>query len=157
MTNGFPEVEGSNLEGQKLTLPYDLAGKLNIVIIAFKRYQQRLVDDWIPSLEKLTQMYPEIEFYEVPTLAKGYLLMRFIIDGGMRSGIPSRQARERTITIYINKRQFKEKLDISSENTIYLFLVTTDGKILRQEEGAMTEAKIRKLQNQIKEYLNQNK
>ncbi len=153
MTNIFPEVKGSNLEGRKFTLPYDLDGKLNIVIIAFKQYQQSLVDEWIPYLEKLTQIYTDIKFYEVPTLAKGYLLMRFIIDGGMRAGIPSRKARERTITTYINKKQFKQKLEISSEDTIYIFLLTKEGKILQQEVGSITENKIRELETIIKKNL----
>jgi hypothetical protein len=36
-TMNFPNVSSSNLEGQKFNLPKDFEGKLNIVVIAFRR------------------------------------------------------------------------------------------------------------------------
>jgi sulfur carrier protein ThiS len=42
----FPKVSGSNLLRQKLTLPQDFAGKLNLVFIPFQRWHQAEVDSW---------------------------------------------------------------------------------------------------------------
>jgi hypothetical protein len=41
----------------------------------------------------------------------------------MRAGIPDQTARERTVTLYLEKEAFKSALDISDENYIYLFLI----------------------------------
>ncbi|MBD3191264.1 MAG: hypothetical protein GF308_11500 [Candidatus Heimdallarchaeota archaeon] len=146
----FPEIEGSNLEGQKYCLPNDLEGELNLVIIPFQRYQQYLVNEWGNYLTELVKKYPNLEFYEIPTLARGYKLVRFMIDGGMRAGIPNKRTRERTITLYTNKGKFKEQLEIDSEDTIYLFLITKKGKILWREEGNITNEKTKDLESVLK-------
>lgn len=44
----FPDVSGSNLLRQKLELPAGFEGELNVVLIAFQQWQQRLVDTWLP-------------------------------------------------------------------------------------------------------------
>ena len=45
----FPNVSGSNLERKRLELPDDFAGQINIVLVAFQRWQQAEVDTWIPA------------------------------------------------------------------------------------------------------------
>jgi hypothetical protein len=148
----FPELEGKNLEYKSYKLPYDLEGELNILLIPFQRWHQNLVDSWAPYLEKLINKFPRLKFYEVPTLSNGYKVMSFMIDGGMRAGIPSKQVRERTITIYIKKSQFKKALEILSEYTIYLFLINKKGEILWRESGVYNDLKAKQLTDYLKDY-----
>lgn len=148
----FPEISGSNLEGENYTLPYDLKGELNIIIIPFLRQQQYSVNKWAAYLANVKKSYSFIDFYEVPTLAVGYGLMRFMIDGGMRAGIPNPDTREHTITLYTNKAKFKKKLGIKTEKKIYLYLVNRKGKILWQSEGEITEEKKNSLVKTLENY-----
>jgi len=148
----FPELEGKNLESRSYKLPYDLDGELNVVLVPFQRWHQNLVDSWGPYLEKLTQKFPRMKFYEVPTLSSGYKLASFMIDGGMRAGIPNKQVRDRTITLYINKSQFKKVLEIPNESTIYLFLINKKGEILWRERGVYDDSKAQKLTDCLLEY-----
>ena len=133
----FPQVSGSNLEEKDYNIPSDLEGDLNLLIIPFKRWQQSMVDSWSEFLTQITKKLDQInfKFYELPTLAKGYDLMSFLINGGMRAGIPDKSVRERTITLYLNKSKFKKSLNIENENTIYLFLIKRTGKILWNASG----------------------
>lgn len=147
----FPAVEGSNLEGKKFKIPFDLDGELNLVIIPFLQYQQFTVDKWTNLLSSLEQKYSSFRYYEIPTLSIGYIPMRLMIDGGMRAGIPSIQTRNRTITIYINKKKFKKKLGIKTEETIYLFLLKNN-EILWEESGSPSTEKIEDLEQNIKKY-----
>jgi hypothetical protein len=149
----FPTIEASNLEGEKVLLPQDLEGTLNVVIIAFQRQQQLLVDTWIPFLEELTHKTPGLAFYELPTIRSGIPFLRFIVDSGMRAGIPDKQARERTITIYTKKKQFRQKLDIPNEDNIFIFLMKKDGHILWRSEGEFTIQKGIELEKAINENL----
>ncbi|NPE09371.1 MAG: hypothetical protein GNW80_13880 [Asgard group archaeon] len=142
----FPEVKGKNLEGKKYTLPYDLEGEYNIVIVPFLQYQQFIVNNWTDYLAKLQKKYSIFEFYEIPALALGYTAMRFIIDGGMKAGIPDLRTRQRTITAYINKMKFKKKLGIETEQLIYIYLLKKD-EILWEENGDLTEEKAQALEN----------
>jgi hypothetical protein len=110
MNATFPKISTVNLEGVKFELPQDFKGKLDIVMIAFKREHQGLIDEWISVLDGLVKKNPNLACYELPTLQNSYSLFRRVIDGGMRAGIPDKNARERTITLYSNKKAFREEL-----------------------------------------------
>lgn len=148
----FPEVEGKNLESKSYKLPYDLEGELNIIMVPFQRWHQNLVDSWGPYLKKITQRFAGVKFYEVPSLNSAYKMMSFVIDGGMRAGIPSKEVRERTITTYINKSKFKRALEIPNEQTIYLFLVNKKGEILWRESGVYDDSKAEGLTDYLNDY-----
>jgi hypothetical protein len=146
----FPEIVGSNLENKEYLIPQDLAKEINLVIIAFKRFQQLSINQWVLHLEKLQKKYPNFEFYELPVLAQRNRPIQFWIDGGMRAGIADRRTRERTITIYINKQKLKEPLKIKSEDLIHLFLITRKGDIIWQEKGDISIEKLQNLENVLK-------
>lgn len=131
----FPTVKGENLNQRSMTLPDDLRGALNLVIIAFKQYQQIAVNTWVPILQELEQQHPSFAFYELPTLAPGWSLVRGMIDGGMRAGIPDAATRERTITLYIPKESYREALAIPDEETIHLLLLDDKGEVLWRTQG----------------------
>lgn len=99
----FPAVEGRNLEGRAFHLPADFEGDVNVVLVAFKREQQADVDTWTPVLQKLASRHRTMRVYELPTLGRRYRLIRSVIDGGMRGGIPDAAVRAATITLYIDK------------------------------------------------------
>jgi hypothetical protein len=149
----FPNVSGSNLEGKSRRLPNDFEGDLNIVIIAFRREQTDLIESWLNSLAQMIEKNTKLGFYELPVLSRAYSPFRWWIDGGMRAGIVDDEARERTVTVYTNKRDFKRRLEIPNEETIYIFLVSRNGTILWQDKGRLTEAKFQKLQNAVQEDL----
>ncbi|MFB0559991.1 MAG: hypothetical protein ACETWM_01980 [Candidatus Lokiarchaeia archaeon] len=149
----FPEVKGKNLEKQTFRLPQDLEGELNILIVPFQRWHQQLVNTWTFFLNTLVEDNPSLEYYELPTISKGYKAVSFMIDGGMRAGILDKKTRHRTITLYINKKTFKEQLKIPNEDTIYLFLVTKDGDVLWRAEGAFSSEKADELEAIISENL----
>ncbi|MFW9924894.1 MAG: hypothetical protein ACFFDW_16570, partial [Candidatus Thorarchaeota archaeon] len=59
----FPNVSGMNLEGKKFSLPQELEGEINLLIIPFQRYYQLLVDAWSKYLTSLQKKYLFFEFY----------------------------------------------------------------------------------------------
>lgn len=145
----FPRVSGRNLEGRQLDLPADFAGKLNVVLVAFKREQQTDVDSWMPFLKTITSTWPDVHIYELPTLGRRYSLMRSFIDGGMRRGIPDQAVREATITLYIEKSPFRAALKIADEERISVFLVDRDGRVLWRADGRFDAESAKALTNCI--------
>jgi hypothetical protein len=125
----FPTINAKNLENEPVEIPENLHGIYNLLIVAFKRWHQQLVDTWVPHLTRLKASCEDFDFYELPTLGRIYSLSRFFIDGGMRMGIPSKPTRKHTVTLYLNKQRFKKQLQIPDETTIHLFLVLRDGSI----------------------------
>jgi hypothetical protein len=152
----FPTISSSNLEGNKFELPQDFKGKLNIILIAFQREQQDLVEEWLPFLDDLARKNPDIAFYELPTLNISYILVRRVIDGGMQAGIPDINARERTITLYLNKKTFRKELDIPDEKTIYILLINKKGEVIWRTQGRFTNEKSIDLENTVKKNLQKN-
>ena len=136
----FPEVSGSNLEGRKYDLPKDFEGELNMVALAFFGNHQALVNTWTPLASRLTRAYPKLHFYEIPTLTKENGIFRGFIDGGMRSGIPDKAAREATITLYLDRAAFLKTAGLPNDRTIYVLLVDRKGKIHWRGDGAFTSA-----------------
>ena len=132
-------MTGSNLNKEEKVIPRDLDGELNVVIVAYQQWHQRLVNSWVPLLQEFEAKHPDFEYYELPTIRRMNFVYRRFIDGGMRAGIPSTETRCRTITLYIDKKPFNDKLGISSEDDIHIFLIRRDGEILWRGEGPVTE------------------
>lgn len=148
----FPRLIAENLNRDEIEIPSQLKGQLNVIIIAFQQWQQNLVDTWIPFLAELGEIYPELDFYELPTIRKMNFVYRRFIDGGMRAGIRSIETRRRTITLYIDKTQFKEALDIENEDTIHVFVVDREGDIFWRNEGAFDQEKAQPLISIVKNF-----
>jgi hypothetical protein len=141
----FPLVSGYNLMREEFVFPEDFQGKYNLVIIPFQQRQQADVNTWIPAAQELERSYPGLVYYELPTIYELPVISRTFINEGMRAGIPDSTARERTITLYLDKSVFKEALGITNEQNIQLFLIDQGGNILWREEGLFSSEKIQPL------------
>ena len=145
----FPEVSGYNLMREEFIFPEDFEGKYNLVLIPFQQVQQRDVNTWIPPAQELERTVPGLVYYELPTIYELPTLSRTFINEGMRAGIPDQTARERTITFYLNKEEFKKALGITTEAEIQIFLIDREGNILWREEGLYSPDKEQSLLDQL--------
>ena len=145
----FPTVTFDNLEGRSLTLPADFNGERNVVFVAFEMEQQRDVDTWAPWLKQTLPEFPGSDFYEIPTIKPMVAPMRWVINRGMRGGIPDRAVRERTVTLYIDKAPFKRSLGITTESVIQVLLVDRAGRVLWRTTGPYTAAKAAQLEQAL--------
>ena len=146
----FPNVKAENLNKEKVEVPFQLPGDPKVLIVPFQQWQQRVVDSWVPFLSQLVTEFPGFDFYELPTIRKMNVLYRRFIDGGMRAGIPSKETRRRTVTLYIDKEPFKEALNITTEDTIHLFLIDSQGYVKWYDTGEVTREKAESLTDAIK-------
>jgi phage terminase large subunit len=146
-TSHFPRLIGSNLEGNDVVIPEAFTGKKNLVIVAFERQQQNEVDSWLSAYENLIRDYPGLEIYELPVIKIMNAFIRFNINNGMRYGITNKNNRIRTITVYLDKEEFKKSLNINTEETIQVFLLDDKAKILWSTEGNATEEQVRALKD----------
>ncbi|HRX04362.1 MAG TPA: hypothetical protein P5148_14540 [Anaerolineae bacterium] len=149
----FPPIEGSNLAKRTFRLPDDLEGELNVVLVAFQRWHQNQVDTWAPLLDDLERTLPGFRYYELPVIRSMNRFSQWMLDEGMRAGIPSQPVRARTITIYTDKEEFRSALQMPEENNIYLMLVTRQGEILWRGRGAYTQETARSLSQAVADQL----
>ena len=145
----LPKVKGSTLARQKMVFPDDFKGEVNLVFIAFLRWHQDLIDEWVPFVEELAGEYPNLHYYEFPTLPQRGFIYRTFLNEGMRAGIPNKATRARTITLYINKTAFRKALQIDNEQNIWLYLFDKSGQVLWRTEGRYTEEKAQALRDAL--------
>jgi hypothetical protein len=150
----FPTVEGTNLLRQKKTLPADFTGQINLVFIAFQQWQQGEIDSWSPWITEMEKHYPTLVNYELPTIENRSALARWFINEGMRAGIPNPVTRERTITLYLHKEDFRKSLNIADEDHVQILLVDKLGKVIYRENGIYSMDTGNRLLEKIKEAAN---
>lgn len=138
-------LSGRALDGREYELPGDLAKQHNLLVIAFRREQQRVVDQWLPWLIELEQHRSDVAVYELPVLSSAYGPVRWFIDAGMTRGIPDAAARARTITVYTDVQKVVDNLGLAGTDTIVVLLVERSGWILASEVGGFEEHKAERL------------
>ena len=98
-----------------------------------------------------------MQFYETPVIQKMNAISKTFINEGMRAGIPNQTTREKTITLYIDKKAFRRALDIPHEDTIWVLVLDRQGNVLWRTEGAYSQEKGDALFNAIQEHSTMNK
>ena len=131
----FPPSAGKDLNGRAFALPQDFAGRVNLLFVAFEMRQQEEVDTWKSFAQEMREAHPGLAAYELPTIGRGWGLIRGFIDSRMRSGIPDAEVRASTVTLYLDVTSFARALGITSTKTITVLLVTRKGEILARGTG----------------------
>ena len=131
----FPTVNGSNLLRKKLTLPQDFQGNFNLLFIPFQQWQQNEVDSWMVLAKDLEEQHGNLVYYELPTIQTRNSFYKMFINEGMRAGIPNPKTRERTITLYLEKEDFRAALDMADEEHIYVLLIDRQGNEFFRTRG----------------------
>jgi hypothetical protein len=146
----FPDIAARDLQGRDLHLPAGFAGERNVVIIAFQRNHQSLVDSWVPWLEEQAASDTGLSFYELPTIGRLWAPARRFIDGGMAAAIREPVILQRTLTIYGDVTRLTRPLGIVDRSTISVLLVDAEGTVLWQRSGAFDGATARELEVELK-------
>jgi len=136
---GFPHLAARDLEGRALELPDDFSGAANLVIVAFRREQQPMVDSWIAWFETIAAEHPTLRCYELPVIATRWSPARPFIDGGMAQAVRAQEARRRTLTVYTDVRRVTDALAIEDTETVTVLLVDSDGRLQWRTTGPVTE------------------
>jgi len=147
----LPTVSGKNLLRQKMVFPRDFAGDINLVFIAFQRWHQDQVDTWVPFAEKMASALSTFHYYEFPTVYQMNRLSQTFLNEGMRAGIPDTGTRGRTVTLYMDKRPFRQALAIPDESNIAVILFDRQGQVLWRSSGAYSVEKGEDLQTAVSE------
>lgn len=146
----FPKLTGIDLNGNKKLLPESFDGKLNIVAIGFEREHQEAINTWIKLAHEIIAKNPEIKFYEVPLIYELSTFSRSWVNNGMRFGIQNEIARKRTITVYTNRDEFFNIMQMKGDR-IYVAIINKEGDILWITDGVASKEKIESMQKFIKD------
>jgi hypothetical protein len=143
----FPSLIAETLTGKIINFPKDTKGKATIICIAFSDKAQPIADEWTKAIIA-KQPEKDFNYFEIPMLKKGLKIMRGMIDGGMRKGIP-KNLHNNVATYYGTLTDYKAKLIMPNDDNVYLFMLDSEGKIVVSFEGNMTVEKLAQIFNSI--------
>ncbi|MEM9954867.1 MAG: hypothetical protein AAF846_24890 [Chloroflexota bacterium] len=144
MMTQFPTITGKTVNGARRTVPQDLYGKYNVVLIAFEQHHQYDIDTWIPALKPIKEKYPDLDVFELPIIEQTQTSMvgRMMVDFWMYTGIPDSDVRDHTITCYIDLQQFLSTLNMPHADQIYALLIDQTSIVYWQTSGVYTPTKL---------------
>ena len=145
----FPALEGHDIDGRRLIIPAQLDGTYNLVLVAYERYHQRLVDSWIGSARELERRNGHLRVYEIPVIRNMSWIRRKQLDFFMSQGISDPLARATTITVYTDVDRVNRSLRIPHSETIQLFLVDQSGAVYWRGAGPYDGAQFRSLNQTV--------
>ena len=100
------------------------------------------MDEVIEQLEA-SDVHLTHHIIEVPVIQQTTWLRQVRLDTIMRMGIRDRAVRQRTITVYLDKKQFQARLDIPNDESIHWFVVDhATKKILMRGAGNISSQQI---------------
>jgi hypothetical protein len=134
----LPNVTGKDLNGKPWKAPADFQADRTLVILGYEQEQQAAIDTWTAGMG-LTKPANTLPWVEMPVIDEPGLVMRWIIDTGMQSGIPGKDARSHVWTAYTDRKAFLKSCGIDSVNVIHVLVVARDGAILAMESGPHTD------------------
>ena len=132
----FPKVKSKSLAKNIEIIPDSAKGKVTLIAVAFLRESQSQLDSWLEPFIKEFGNNKAFMFYEIPMISSGYKFMRFVIDGGMRSGIPEPKHKH-VVTMYGDVEKYINELGLDPSFG-YAFLLDKKGHIQWQAEGFST-------------------
>lgn len=142
----FPRIEATTLSGQKVVFPDITHGKTALILIAFKRQAQGIIDSWRAPFEEHYGNDSNFVFYEIPMISSSWKLMSSMIDSGMRSGVPKR-LHDHVATYYGPLDKYYTLFGISDNRDAYAFLLDQHGNIIYSGHGPASAEKIKDLKN----------
>lgn len=142
----FPRIEATTLMGKKVVFPDVASGKTALVVVAFRRQAQGVIDSWKEPFLKDFGGNSDYTFYEIPMISSGWKVMAPVIDNGMRSGVP-RELHNQVATYYGPLDQYFEFWDIQDKRDAYVFLLDKEGYVLHTDHGTATPEKYHTLKS----------
>jgi hypothetical protein len=132
----LPQVTAYALDRAKVTLPANFAAPLNLLILSFQRDQQSQVDGWLRAITA-----PRVQTWWLFVSPRENGLYRWWLNASLRGSLLASQPRRYTVPLYVNKAQFFQSLQISSEQDVVLLLTDKQGHVLWRTAGAVNESK----------------
>jgi len=130
----FPSASGKDLNNKPWIAPSGFPSERTLVVVGFEEKQQVGIDSWFEGME-VRKPSSAISWIEMPLINNPGLVMRWIINTGMRGGIPSKEVRSHVWTAYTNKKAFMQACGMTSTKDVYALVVDRSRKIIAMESG----------------------
>jgi hypothetical protein len=137
----FPAVTSYSLDKQKVALPGELEGQLDLLLISFKEEQQSDIDSWLPAAQALQHTNFQLRYYQLPVAERENFLFRWWETSSMRSDQSDPEMLHWIIPLWVDRKKFFDDLTIPNDKQIVVLLIDRQGRIQWRSSGPMTPDK----------------
>ncbi len=131
----FPTVSVYNLAKERVTLPADLHGERNLLLLYFKLDQQPDVDGWNALIDPWRAADPSLGAYNCLISPRSNMISRWWQNSSLRSDQKDARRWSTTVPLYVDKTQFRKTLDIASEKQVVVLVTDRQGHVLTRVSG----------------------
>lgn len=135
----LPTVSFYTLSKQHVTLPADLHGDRNLLLLYFDLTQQPDVDNWNGIIDRWRANDPSLTSYTSLVSQQKNFLSRWWQNASIRSASSDRSRWPTTLPLYVDRHAFEHRLGIPSEKQGVLLLLDRQGHILSRVSGPPTD------------------
>jgi ATP10 protein len=124
----LPQIIGTSLEGQEVTLPDVAAGKVTLLIITFSKAAGEKSQTWNDRFFKEYPQDDKVISYAIAMLEDVPSLLRGMVRGGIKRGIPA-SMRRRFLTVVKGEAEWKRYVDMQNDQDAYLILLDKKSRV----------------------------
>ncbi len=143
----FPPVTSYSLDKERITLPGEAQGQINLLLLSFREEQQNDINSWMSTAEALQHLNFQFRYYQLPVAEKENFIFRWWETSSMRSDQTDPEALHWIVPIWVDRKKFFQSLDIPNDKQVVVLLVDRQGKVLWRSSGPMTGDKRTALMN----------
>lgn len=136
----LPTVTFDTLSKERLTLPAGFHTDRNLLLLYFDLTQQQDVDSWNTIIDHWRDTDRSLTGYTSLVSSQKNFLSRWWQNSSMRSASPDSSHWSTTLPLYVDKRVFERKLELSTEKQVVLLLLDRKGQVLSRVSGPPTES-----------------
>ena len=135
----FPSISGATLDGAPASLPDDLVAESNLLVVTFHESQDPLSDLWILLARRMAaESEGRLEAYEVRIAGRSPRVLRPVIEDTLAAQAEDDDERGRTMAVHVDRKAFRRRLGLRTDDGVYVFLVGRDGRIRWRGQGSLT-------------------
>ena len=144
----LPFLEGYNLQGIEIPLPYYKKGEIRICTLVLAASVKREAREWTTHIRETFKENPEIHYFEIRYFSQLYKPFADRVNERIKSKSPM-ELHPHIVTAFEDKSTFCKKAGITQKNTCHLFVLDRKGLVRFWTKGPSTLEKQRDLMAEI--------
>ena len=139
--NLFPTIAAEALDKTPITIPKQLEGQPNLLLLSWARDQAPEIDTWTAVAQALEHSYPTIRVYRMLVSPPENALYRWWDSSSLRNAETDPELLHWTVPLYTDEVALQRALGLSgSRHAVVAVLVDRAGHILWKAQGPSSSA-----------------
>jgi hypothetical protein len=142
----LPKTPSESLAGRQMMLPDSLKGHPAVVIVGFSKSSQTRVKEWDTQVRK--RLGEAFDVYQVAVLEDAPRFVRGMITHAMKGSIPA-DRQDHFLIVVKGETELKNAAAFAESDDAYVLLLNGTGDVRWRTHGAVSDAALRELQEQV--------